>query len=78
MATDKTKRAIEGNGFRNLLFFLLLYIVGSPFLEPYASLAIFAHLSLSNGGNSRTILYSCCCRMVCWHACLQQPRYGYS
>jgi len=47
MTTDKTKRAIEGNGFRNLLFFLLLYIVGSPFLVPYASLAIFAHLSLS-------------------------------
>jgi len=37
----------EGHGFRNLLFFLLLYIVGSPFLAPYPSLAIFAHLSLS-------------------------------
>lgn len=36
-----------GNGFRNLLFFLLLYTVGSPFLEPYPSLAIFVHISLS-------------------------------
>ncbi len=35
------------NGFRNLLFFLLLYIVGSPFLQVYPSLAVLAHLSLS-------------------------------
>jgi hypothetical protein len=28
-------------------FFLLVYIVGSPFLAPYPSLAILAHLSLS-------------------------------
>lgn len=33
--------------FRNLLFFLLLYIVGSPFLEPYPSLSVLAHISLS-------------------------------
>ncbi len=41
------KVGIEGHGFRNLLFFLLLYIVGSPFLDPYASLEIIAHLSMS-------------------------------
>lgn len=38
---------IEGNGFRNLLFFLLLYLIGSPFLVPYPSLAILVHLFLS-------------------------------
>ncbi|NOQ46961.1 MAG: Ion channel protein [Desulfobulbaceae bacterium] len=47
MAAHKKKSTIEGHSFRNLLFFLLLYIVGSPFLAPYASLAILAHLSLS-------------------------------
>lgn len=47
MAAHKKKSTIEGHGFRNLLFFLLLYIVGSPFLAPYSSLAILAHLSLS-------------------------------
>lgn len=41
------KVGIEGHGFRNLLFFLLLYIVGSPFLDPYPSLEVFAHLFLS-------------------------------
>lgn len=35
------------HGFRNLLFFLLLYIFGSPFLVPYPSLAILAHGSLT-------------------------------
>jgi len=38
---------MKGLHFKNLLFFLLLYIVGSPFLEPYPSLALFAHISLS-------------------------------
>ncbi len=47
MATYKKKTDIEGNGFRNLLVLLLIYIVGSPFLEPYPSLSILAHLSLS-------------------------------
>ncbi len=47
MAASKKKSPIEGHGFRNLLFFLLLYMVGSPFLAPYPSLAIFAHASLS-------------------------------
>ncbi len=47
MATPPKKPLTEGHGFRNLLFFLLIYIVGSPFLAPYPSLAIFAHLSLS-------------------------------
>lgn len=47
MATYDKKMDIEGNGFRNLLVFLLIYIVGSPFLEPYPSLSILAHLSLS-------------------------------
>ena len=41
------KTTIKGNGFRNLLLFLVLYIVGSPFLSPYPSLAVFAHLSLT-------------------------------
>ncbi len=31
----------EGHGFRNLLFFLLIYIVGSPFLDPYPPLVVF-------------------------------------
>ena len=44
---QEKKQSIEGHGFRNLLFFLLLYIVGSPFLEPYPSLAVLAHVSLS-------------------------------
>ena len=34
-------------GFRNLLFFLLVYIFGSPFLSPYPSLYVLAHASLS-------------------------------
>ena len=47
MVSRNKKQLIKGNGFRNLLFFLLLYIVGSPFLEPYSSLAILAHISLT-------------------------------
>ncbi len=47
MMMQEKKHPIEGHGFRNLLFFLLLYIVGSPFLEPYQSLAVLAHVSLS-------------------------------
>lgn len=47
MAAHKKKAPIEGHGFRNLIFFLLVYIVGSPFLDPYPSLAIYAHASLS-------------------------------
>ncbi len=43
----KQRDSFQGNAFRNLLFFLLLYIVGSPFLTPYRSMAVFAHLSLS-------------------------------
>ena len=41
------KSILRGNGFRTLLFFLLLYIVGAPFLEPYPALAVLAHISLS-------------------------------
>ena len=37
----------DGHGFRNLLIFLLIYIVGTPFLDPYPSLEIIAHLFLS-------------------------------
>lgn len=47
METHFKKAIIEGHGFRYLLFFLLLYIVGSPFLDPYPSLKILAHLSMS-------------------------------
>jgi hypothetical protein len=43
----KKQQVISGNGFKILLLFLLLYIVGAPFLEPYRSLAILAHASLS-------------------------------
>ena len=43
-----SKRAqITQHGFRNLLFFLLLYIFISPFLVPYPSMAILAHSLLS-------------------------------
>lgn len=37
----------EKLGYRNLLFFLLLYLFGSPFLDPYPSLSMLAHTSLS-------------------------------
>jgi len=47
MTSKKQKQSITGHGFRNLLFLLLLYVVGSPFLEPYPSLAVLAHISLS-------------------------------
>jgi voltage-gated potassium channel len=47
MAPHKEATGIEGNSFRNLLFFLSLYIVGSPFLAPYPRLAILVHASLS-------------------------------
>lgn len=45
---DEQQRTFtEKYGFRNLLFFLLLYIFGSPFLTNFPSFAILAHLSLS-------------------------------
>ena len=47
MAAHQKNNTIEGSGFRNLLFFLLIYVVGSPFLAPYPSLKILAHASLS-------------------------------
>ena len=47
MTSITKKAAIEGPAFRNLLFFLFLYLIGSPFLAPYPSLAILAHASLS-------------------------------
>ncbi len=47
MKTEPKNAGIEGHGFKYLLFFLLLYLVGSPFLDPYPSLEILAHLSLS-------------------------------
>ncbi len=47
MATQKQKHPVKEHGFRNLLFSLILYIVGSPFLVPYPSLAVLAHISLS-------------------------------
>jgi len=40
-------KGIKQHGFRNLLFFLLLYLFFSPFLTPYPSLAIVAHSLLS-------------------------------
>jgi len=47
MAAQIETTGVEEHGSRNLLFFLLLYIIGSPFLDPYPSLEILAHLSLS-------------------------------
>lgn len=45
---DKTHQKVPiDNGFRNLLFFMLIYIFGSPFLAHYPSLAIIAHASLT-------------------------------
>lgn len=38
---------IEGNSFRNLLLFLILYITCGPFLIPYPSLAVIAHGTLT-------------------------------
>lgn len=37
----------EGHSFKYLLFFLLLYIFGSPFLVPYQSITVLVHISLS-------------------------------
>jgi voltage-gated potassium channel len=47
MTTQNKNHSITGDGFRNLLFLLLLYVLGSPFLEPYPFLAVLAHISLS-------------------------------
>lgn len=44
---EETMGVKKNNSFRNLLFFLLLYIFCSPFLAPYPSLAVIAHASLS-------------------------------
>lgn len=45
--SSQGKSILRGNGFRMLLFLLLLYIMGAPFIEPYPSLAVLAHISLS-------------------------------
>jgi hypothetical protein len=45
--TEQIHEEKKHNSFRNLLFFLLLYIFGSPFLAPYPNLAVIAHASLS-------------------------------
>ncbi len=37
----------EQKGFQYLLFFLLLYIFGTPFLAPFQTMAFLAHVSLS-------------------------------
>ncbi len=47
MSKPRVILKIKGNSFRNLLFFLLVYMVGSPFLEPYPSMAMGAHGSLT-------------------------------
>jgi voltage-gated potassium channel len=47
MGEQAEQISIGKNGFRNLLFFLLLYLFGSPFLAPYPSLSVLAHASLS-------------------------------
>ena len=47
MPKPTTYVEMKGNSFRNLLFFLLLYLVGSPFLTPYPSMAVIAHSSLT-------------------------------
>ncbi len=45
--TDNSDTPITGNSFKNLLFLLVLYIAGSPFLMPFPSLAIITHIVLS-------------------------------
>ncbi len=47
MADHKIMDAFEDHGFRNLFFSLLLYIIASPFLDPYPSLSILVHFLLS-------------------------------
>ncbi|MEA3469192.1 MAG: ion channel [Thermodesulfobacteriota bacterium] len=47
MENLKNRHYFEEPKFRNLLLLLLLYIVGVPFLEPYPSLTVLAHISLS-------------------------------
>jgi voltage-gated potassium channel Kch len=47
MGMEAERGAIDKHGFRNLLFVLLIYLFGSPFLAPYPSLSILAHTSLS-------------------------------
>lgn len=47
MTKSKVYLEIKGNSFRNLLFFPLLYLIVSPFLGPYPSLAVLAHSSLT-------------------------------
>lgn len=47
MGRQAEPKHFEEYGFRNLLFFLLLYLFGSPFLAPYPSLSVLAHTSLS-------------------------------
>lgn len=45
--SEHNKEGKKHSRFRNLLFFLLIYIFGSPFLSPYPSLDVIAHASLS-------------------------------
>lgn len=48
MGTGMSRKAqFTKHGFRNLLFFLLLYLFISPFLVPYPSVAIVVHSLLS-------------------------------
>ena len=47
MVKEKQQENLEGNGFRNLLFFLMLYLVASPFLAPYESYSVLVHVSLT-------------------------------
>ena len=47
MFKSKLKIEIEGNGFRNLTIFLLVYLVGGPLLDPYPSMRILSNLTLT-------------------------------
>lgn len=47
MNTRTVTRITGHKGFRNLLFFLLIYIFGSPFLIHFPSLSLVAHASLT-------------------------------
>jgi voltage-gated potassium channel len=47
MSSSKEYHEIKGNSFRNLVLMLSLYIVGSPFLIPYPSLTVVAHVLLT-------------------------------
>jgi len=47
MDTSKLRIEIKGNSFKYLSIFLFVYLVGSPFLDPYPSMRVISNLSLT-------------------------------